>query len=72
VIKTLMKKAGELEAELKKEMAQLYLRIKENHLTADQKEKLRKRLTELEKLTNAQQAEVCCGTRFFGRKAASL
>lgn len=69
MIKTLMKKAGELEAELKREMAQLYLRLKENHLTPEQKEKLRRRLEELDRLTRAQVEEAkCCGTRLF-RKA---
>jgi uncharacterized coiled-coil DUF342 family protein len=71
LIKTLMRKAGELEAELKKEMSQLYLRMKEGPLTPAQKDKLAARLKELEKLIGAQKDAACCGTRFF-KKAVAL
>jgi hypothetical protein len=67
-----MRKAGELEAELKKEMSQLYLRIREGTLTLKQKEKLAARLRELEKLIGAQKEEACCGTRFFSKKSAAF
>lgn len=65
-----MRKAGELEAELKKEMSQLYLRIREGTLTLEQKTKLSSRLKELERLIGAQKEEACCGTRFFKKSAA--
>lgn len=65
-----MRKAGELEAEIKKEMSQLYLRMKEGTLTLEQKAKLSARLRELEKLIGAQK-DACCGTRFF-KKAVTL
>lgn len=66
-----MRKAGELEAELKKEMSQLYLRIRENNLTPEQREKLAARLKQLENLISAQKDAACCGTRFF-KKAVTL
>jgi hypothetical protein len=65
-----MRKAGELEAELKKEMSQLYLRIKENSLTPEQRDRLSARLKQLENLISAQKDEACCGTRFFKKSAA--
>ena len=64
MIKTLMRKAGELEAELKNEISQLYLKIKENTMTSEQKEKLSGRLNDLEKLIGAQKDDACSGTRF--------
>lgn len=66
-----MRKAGELEAELKKEISQLYLKIKENTMTCDQKDKLSMRLKELEKLIGAQKDAACSGTKFF-RKDVTL
>lgn len=69
MIKTLMRRAGELEAELKAEMSQLYLKLKEGKLTDEQRQKLADRLGQLERLIGKQKKEACCGTRLFGRAA---
>lgn len=67
--KTLARKAGELEAEIKSEMAGLYLKLK-GVISLEQKAKLKTRLDELERLITGQQEECapCSGTRFFGKK----
>jgi len=68
--KTAMKKAGELEAVLEKEMSDLVTKLK-GVLTPEQKAKMKSRLHDLEKLLTGEQ-EACApcsgGTRFFPKK----
>jgi hypothetical protein len=67
--KTLMKKAGELEADLKHEMSELYLKLK-GAISEGQKARLKARLVDLERLlTGEQEACVpCSGTRMFAKR----
>lgn len=69
--KTLALKAGELEAELKKEMAALYVKMK-GSITDDQKVRVRTRLSELEALITGHQdaCAPCTGSGIFGKKKA--
>lgn len=68
--KTLIKRAEALEAEIKHEMSQLYLKLKETVLSEEQKARVRSRLHDLEHLITGQQAECqpCSGTAFFRKK----
>jgi uncharacterized protein YsxB (DUF464 family) len=63
--KTLKCKAEALECELKKEMSELYLKVKDNNLSDEQKARVKLKLEEMEAHAQEHKSK---STRFFGAK----